>query len=503
MEPTSFSRPIERPNAERTWRRDLAMVLRRYGFLGLDAKRDGQPITSRLRVTNAAFEDILSSPDTTSIIVADCSAVQGFHGLDVRDEREGGLVYKAGRTWFGRRVPAYRPLLPYVSFSGEALTPVLSTADGRSVIGWWSNRRRRHLVIGLQVAEELIRYTQGDPRKVVTAQNKTLWGFGHERPTFLFEDHILSGYELVPFADRLGYLLAELLAKASGLPLLSVLPKGARGAVLLTGDDDEAYLEKYDEQLSLLEDFPITYMMLPHTKHTPETLARMPRNVQFGTHIDSLPDPSSYDRVCAEQTDAVRRLTKSNCRSVRNHGHLNRDYWGHLGAWDDCGLTLDLNIRGYHGSCTTGSFLPFRVRRVDGSWSKHMSLFSTFSDGMLYVDKWSQQKQIKCITGLADQISRSDPGVIVVNLHPQNVGDFHGVHRAVVKLGRRNDWIGLGAESYIDWLAAMESISLIDTGDGFELHSSKQISELAYSWPGQTENKRTTILADWQGRVPL
>ena len=193
MESASFSRAIERPNAERAWRQDLAIVLRRYGFMGLDAKRDGQPITSRLRVTNAAFEDILSSPDTTSIIVADCSAVQGFRGLDVRDEREGGLVYKTGRTWFGRRVPAYRPLLPYVSFSGEALTPVLSTADGRSVIGWWSNRRQRHLVIGLQVAEEIIRYTQGDPRKVVTAQNKTLWGFGHERPTFLYEDHILSG----------------------------------------------------------------------------------------------------------------------------------------------------------------------------------------------------------------------------------------------------------------------------------------------------------------------
>jgi hypothetical protein len=132
-----------------------------------------------------------------------------------------------------------------------------------------------------------------------------------------------------------------------------------------------------------------------------------------------------------------------------------------------------------------------------------MSLFSTFSDGMHFVDKWPQKKQIKCIGGLAERISKSDPGVIVVNFHPQNVSDLHDVHRAVVKLGRQKDWLALGAESYIDWLTAIDGISLVDTGSGFELHSPNRVDELAYSWPGQDENKRTIVLGAWQGRVSL
>jgi hypothetical protein len=80
-------------------------------------------------------------------------------------------------------------------------------------------------------------------------------------------------------------------------------------------------------------------------------------------------------------------------------------------------------------------------------------------------------------------------------LHPQNVSDFHDLHRVVIGLGRQTDWVALGAESYIDWLAAMDSISLFDTGSGFELRSSRRINELAYSWPSQGKDKRTIILA--------
>jgi hypothetical protein len=490
---------IEKPSAGPAWRRDLAIVLRRYGFLGLD--REGDSVSSRLCVTNAAaFENMHSSGDCLSVIVADRTA--NLDGLRVSDEAGGGFLYKSQASSLKQRVPVYRCLLPHVSFSGKSLTPVLSTHDGHTVVGWWDHNGQRHLVVGLKIVEEIVRYTQGDPRKVVTAKDKTLWGFGHERPAYLFEDNIVPEFELVPWADRLGFLMARLLSEASGLPLIEPLPEGAKGAVLLTGDDDQAFLEKYNEQLGLLGDFPMTYIMLPHTKHTVQTLAAMPSNIEFGTHVDALPDPESYAAVCRGQTDAVRRLTGKPARTVRNHGHLNRGYWGHLPAWEECSLVLDLNIRGLDGTCPTGSYLPFRLLRQDGSWSSHNSLFSTFSDSMYYLQKWTPSKQIECIFGLADQFSSSSPGVIVLNLHPQNVSDFHDVHRAVVKLGRQKDWIALGAESYIDWLAAMEGVSLVDTGSGFDLHSPGRIEGLAYSWPDRRESK-PIVLAPWQGRVSL
>lgn len=499
---------IPTPNAFLTGSmRGLAIVLRRYGFFGLDSENNGAPVTRRLRVVGPSLEAMTdatasSVPALTLIIAPDASAVR-LAGLRAYQEPAGGFLYTPRRSWFARRPPAYRPLLAHVSFSGEGLTPVLATKDGRTVIGWWQHNGQRHLIVGLNVVEELVRYTHGDPTKVETARDKTLWGHGHERSAYLFEDHIVRGYELSPWADRLGFLLARLIAFTCGIPLVEPLPEGAKGGVVLTGDDDQAYLEKYDEQLRLLDGFPISYIMLPHTKHTSETLARMPKSVEFGIHVDALPNPAAYEQIAREQTNAVRRLTGHHARTVRNHGHLNRGYWGQLAAWEDCGLVFDLNTRGLDGTCPTGSYLPFRVRRADLTWSNHTSLFSTFSDSMLYLQKWPQRKQVAIITGLANQIERTDPGVIVVNLHPQNVSDHHDVHRAVMSIGRRPGWVALGTESYLDWLQIVDGIRMYETERGFELHSPRPVEKLALALPEQAPGQKSRVMDKWSGNILL
>lgn len=480
---------------------DLAIVLRRYGFFGLDVDDAGESVTSRLRVTKT-IPDQISCKDVLTVVLAGDPDSQGFDGLHAQIEHPGSFLYEPRKHWFLSPTAAYRPLLDYVSFSGNSLTPLLVTANGRAVIGWWVCEGYRYLVIGLRVVDEIVRYSQGDPDKVITAKDKTLWGFGHERPAYLFEDNIVRGHELVPWADRLGFFLAQLFSVASGLPLIELLPGGVKGGILLTGDDDQAALEKYDEQLRLLEGFPITYVMLPHTKHTQETLGQMPPSVEYGVHIDALAKPDCYNSICKDQTSAVRELVRSPARAVRNHGHLNQGYWGHLSAWEECGLVFDLSIRGLDGTCPTGSYLPFRVRRLDGTWSSHVSLFSTFSDSMLYLQKWSQAKQIKCIRKLARQIHRTIPGVIVLNLHPQNVSDFHDVHRAVIALGRKVGWVALGAESYINWQTDIDSIRLVETETGIQLRSALSIDKLAYSW-WDREKKYMQVLPRWSDSVTL
>jgi hypothetical protein len=483
------------------WRRDLSIVLRRYGFLGLEADGGHQPITPALRVFNAALGAISPGPEAFNVIFADQADV-ALPGVEARVELPGQFLCETveGSVENGRT--AYRPARPHVSFSGPDITPIWFNPAGRTVIGWWRRQGLQCLLIGLNVVEELVRYTQGDPQRVTAPVDKTLWGTGNERATFLYSDHIAPGFELVPWADRLGFALARLLARHSRLPLVSPLPGGAKGAVLLTGDDDYAAIAKYEEQLRLIGDFPITYFMLPQTNHTSETLARLPASVEFGVHVDALATPDRYDPICAAQVETVRALVSRPARTVRNHGHLSRDYWGHLPAWESCGLTFSLNIRGVDGTCPTGSYLPFRVRRPDGGWSSHTSLFSTFSDSMYYTQKWSEDRQIQCISGLADQISRTFPGALVFNFHPQNVADGYRVHRAVVEIGRSPGWIGLGAESYASWLQAVENVRLVSRDGKLALSSPGPIERLALSWPA-SPGASQQILPTWDGELEL
>ena len=480
------------------WRRNLAAVLRPYGFWGLDPDRGGNSDVGNLCVLNLAWDDLAKTSNSSCAIFVDRSDSAALPGLAYRIESANGLSFSPGRRFFHRREAKFRSLSPSISFIGSGLTPILQTAEGRSTLAWWDYGGRRHLLCGIAIAEELVRYTHGNPERASYAGNRNLWGREHEQAAFLYEGHVLSGYELVPWADRLGFMLADLLARMSGLPLVCPLPNGAKGAVMLTGDDDQAWLEKYDEQLALLGDFPITYLMLPHTNHTRETIAKLPGNVEFGVHVDALDRPDAYAEICASQTENVRALLSPHtARTIRNHGHLNRDYWRHLPAWEAAGLNFDLNIRGLDGTCPTGSYLPFRVRRQDGTWSAHTSLFSTFSDSMLFLQKWSERKQVNVISGLADQIERSSPGVIVLNFHPQNVSSVRRVHASAVAIGRRHGWLAVGADSFYAWWERRDAVRLSVCDQRLYLDAPFPMEGLALRWPNSAT---TQLLEMWEGK---
>jgi len=485
----------------RRWHQGLAMLMRRYGFLALDVDHGRGSTTAKLKVINTCFDELSLSPTVcTAVFVGGPDDARVF-GLEGKREHCGSLLKQPQRDWFRKRRPLYRPLLEFMSFTGAGLTPLLQTDEGRTVVGWVGDNSRKLLVIGVDVVEELVRYTQGNPGRVKFNGNKNLWGATHEQPAFLYDGHIVPGYESEPWADKLGMLLAEALATAADVPLICPLPCGLRGGVILTGDDDQAWLEKYDEQLGILGDFPITYFLLPHTNHTPETLARMPESVEFGVHIDALDAPEHYEARCAQQTAEVRQLVGDRpVHAIRNHGHLNRDYWGHLHAWETAGLSLDFNIRGLDGTCPTGSYLPFRVRRADGTWSSHASLFSTFSDSMFFLQKWSEKKQIKTIKRLADQIDRTIPGIMVFNFHPQNVSQVSQVHRAVMQVGRRNGWRAFGAESFCQWLESVDGVRMDEADGNLFLCSSAAVKDIALRWPGSAT---LSHLPTWQGKLKL
>jgi hypothetical protein len=150
------------------------------------------------------------------------------------------------------------------------------------------------------------------------------------------------------------------------------------------------------------------------------------------------------------------------------------------------------------GTARTGSFLPFRIKRPDGSWSRHMSLFSAFSDSMRYQLKWSERRQRGRIVHLARQLEDTRPGVLVFNYHPQNIADTRSVHRTILKLGRRKGWIALGAESYQAWLQGMDEARLSRQGGQLVLESRQQLNGVALRYLSDGRWV-TQLLPAWTG----
>lgn len=469
----------------------LSRVLRPYGVRSPHV--GGTPVAGR-------------PPAHDTVVCASGRDIPGQADVQRHDEPGGQFYYawQAKRRWsFRRPRPTYRALLPHASFTGDAVEPVWVNDAGRAVIAWSKgDDAHRTLLIGLDVVEEMIRYRQGDPGKVESSCDKGGLGFEFERPFYLFSDQVLPAYRTVPWADHLGFFLAETLSRLSGCPLIEPLPGGAQGAVLLSGDDDQAYLEKYDEQLRMVGDVPITYFLVPQTRHAEASLAKLPPNVELGLHPDALENPEAYDRLCADQAKQIRGLTGRRIRTVRNHGFLNRGYLGHLQAWEDNGLALDFNYPGVDGTALNGSFLPMRVRRADGTWSSHYSLLTGFGDGMVEALRMSERQAARRIRQVAEQIEVSHPGVLVCNFHPQNVAHTAGLHREVVHVARRPGWIALGAESYLDWLETLEAIGVERGAGGFVFTSPQPVTGLVLRVPvaGSWQRK---VLPPWSGRIEV
>ncbi len=453
---------------------DLSICLRPYGFLGLPGIEDD------------VLHGLCVSPEPGAFARFNVTCVQ-----EVRSE----LYYRSGgwRSLLGMEGAAYHAIRPHLSFTGDKLTPVWVNEAGRATVAWHQGQDRRTLLVGLDVVEEIIRHRQGDPAQVVNSAVKSRFGFDFERPNYLFEEQLLPGYRSIPWADHLGFFLVEALSRASGVPLLEPLPGGSRGAVILTGDDDQTYLEKYGEQQGMIGGLPITYFLSTETRHTRDTLAGLASNVELGVHPDALASPESYNDTCAAEVEYVRALSGRPVRAVRNHGYLNDGYLGHLKAWEDNQLRLDLNYPGVDGTALNGSFLPSPVRRPDGTWSRHHSLLTLFGDGMVYALKMSERQAVGRIRRLAKQIAASNPGVVVFNLHPQNVAQTRGLHREVVALARRPAWGALGLEQYLDWLDTLEGLGIEALDGSYVLTSPKPVKDLVLRWPVRDGWRRTEL----------
>ncbi len=383
----------------------------------------------------------------------------GAFAMDARDIDKTAFRFESApdrpwaRLWTLHRASAYS--------GGEA---VVTTDEGDAVWSWKPVGRGGVLFIGTDLAADLIRFRQGDPREADLRPSDALWGIAGERPVYLYDRQLQGHADDERSADNWCMSLVYWLAARTEFQPAPMLPGGAPGAVVITGDDDQAYLEKYQHQLDVLDGLPITYFLHPLTRHTPETLKTMlgRPGIEVELHPDALDAPAEYAAKLDEQTRWFRELTGRDAHLVRNHGFLNDGYWGHLGPWRDRAIWGTSNLPGLYGRVLNGSLLPARMA-VDGQMTEHWSVLTAVGDGVRFMNDFTDEQAAETVRQVARRIVDSGiPGVLVLNLHPQNIAETLGMHLAVKELVAQG-WQAWNLGQCLDWFAARDGLTLGQT----------------------------------------
>lgn len=362
------------------------------------------------------------------------------------------LIGGSSRQW--GKLQSLHPVRTFSHPDGE---PLLVAGDGKAAWLKIPMGKGCILLIGSNMAGDLTRYRQGDPAQAGNRPTEVVWGIAGERPNYLFDAQIPEGCEYDRPADWWAMALAQTVSDCLGEPLKPLLPNAAPGAIVITGDDDQAFLEKYQEQLALLNGLPITYFLHPLTRHTPKTLATMAQyhRVELGLHPDALEQPTRYAELYREQATWFHTLTGQHAGLVRNHGFLNDGYWGHLPVWLEQGVKASANLPGLNGKMLNGSLLPARVVWND-QLTPHWSILTAIGDGVRFALGLSGSQSAQCIRDMADRILDSKlPGVIVLNLHPQNVTETREMHIVLHELVREG-FVPMSLGGCVDWFAARD-----------------------------------------------
>ncbi|HET9473627.1 MAG TPA: hypothetical protein VFO82_07020, partial [Steroidobacteraceae bacterium] len=268
-----------------------------------------------------------------------------------------------------------------------------------------------------------------------------LWGFTFERPVYLFEGQLADEPRHERHADWWCEALCHAVCDRAAVKRAAMLPDGRPGALVITGDDDQAELKKYAEQLAALKGLPVTYFLHPLTRHTRRTLRKLERRggIDLGVHPDAVDQPGRYGALLAEQAAWFRRLTLKPPLSVRNHGYLSDGYWGHLQHWLEQGIRISSNLPGMDGRVLNGSLLPARLVKLDAEvLTSHWSILTAIGDGVVFISGMTPAQSAECVLSLVREVRDSAvPGVIVLNLHPQNIAETRAMHEAVVAVAKQ------------------------------------------------------------------
>lgn len=343
-------------------------------------------------------------------------------------------------------------------FADKAET-VAATALGAPAWIWVSVGASGLLLLGTDLARDLTRLRQGDPVAAANRPAEAQWGIAGERPMYLFDAQLDPAVPHDRPADWWIWAAREALIGHGRVPARDVLPFGAKGMVIVTGDDDQAPLEDYQGQKEQLGLVPITYFLHPLTKHDAASMARQGQDatVEWELHPDALETPDEYGLRLDEQCAWFETLTGKPARLVRNHGYLNDGYWGHATPWLSHGIIGSSNLPGVDGRVLNGSLLPARLM-LEGKVTRHWSQLTAFGDGAFFILEWNADTAMEALLSYGQAIVQSGvPGIIVLNLHPANQVKAAAMHEAAHRLVGELGFAAATFGAALDWFGARDT----------------------------------------------
>lgn len=339
------------------------------------------------------------------------------------------------------------------------IQPIVLSEEGDVIWGWLKVGATGILLIGTSLGEDLVLYRQGDPQAKPTEADKEMWGYSGERPNYLFEKNLSGEEPHERHADWWGMALRQALVSYAGIEAGPILPNGAPGVLVVTGDDDAALQEHYEHQCELLAPIPITYFALEETSAlNREFMTGLAQRfkVDWQLHPDALETPERYDERIAGQVEWFKGLSGQSPALVRNHGFLNDGYWGHLPAWRRSEIRGSSNLPGFDGRVLNGSLLPARLVEK-GTLTDHWSLLTLIGDGLVFAGGRTPEAAGQLVRAEGKRILDSGvPGVMCLNLHPVNVERTREMHEAVKDLIDEG-FIAMTFTELLDWYSKQET----------------------------------------------
>lgn len=437
------------------------LVAHRLRCIGVDATAAGSDRTGSVVVADACTEGgwvaarEASARGLPSVVLRawhSASFLDGVRAETVaRDAAERNLRAAQG----GRDLRTFHPLH---TIAGGACRPVVVDGEGAAVWSWHPDGKAGVLLVGSDLARDLMLLTQGDAGKVGKVDGGGRWGYANERPNYLFEAQVLSTKSDDRPADWWMWTLRQALTAFAGVSSSPVLPFDAPGVVIVTGDDDQATFQDYRGQATKLGRLPVTYFLHPQAKLDRAALEDLAgnRTVEWELHPDALETPAEYRERFAEQAAWFQARLGRPARAVRNHGFLNDGYWNHARVWLEHGVVASSNLPGFDGCVLNGSLLPGRLA-LDGDLTSHWSVLTLFGDGVFFVHGWDADTARNAVRKAAQGIVASGvPGAIVMNLHPANHDVAAGLHEAAHDLVARMGFCAMTLGAAIEWFAARD-----------------------------------------------
>lgn len=338
----------------------------------------------------------------------------------------------------------------------------------------------------------------------------------------------------IPFADLLGRVLVDVIIQQSStpVPLLSTMPSGASGMVLISGDEDNAPIANIDQEMSdwSAHQVRMNMYMIPELTHsTPADVERYRQAHDLGAHPDLVPlvDESIAARTAEYERQIRVFQEKFNIfpRSIRNHAAGWAGYLDLVYAQHRCGIRMDLNYfsgnysreRDHSFFSPFGAALPMRFCRPQGGlidvYQQHTHLHDDilFAPDRDYSYKFTPEAARSIFSRVLDDLIYRFQSPIAANFHPGNWSFARKPALMLIQLAREKGMFLWSYDQWLEFWVARDSCRVMnlawdDSRLTFEIRCEQSHDEVNVELPSMWEGLRLDAVTcngkamDWETR---